>query len=62
MEGTVDVNLDNQGSMTKVHDRVHGSVHCEVAEQEVGVVNAIIDDSSWRGGGVREVPNEVPLA
>ena len=35
--------------MTKVYD----SVHCEVAEQEVGVVNAIIDASSWRREGGR---------
>ena len=48
-KGTLNVELGHGGMAAKLHDRVHGIVHCGVPQREVGDAYAIVDASA--GGG-----------
>ena len=49
-ECTLYVHLSHEGSLAKVHDRVHGIVDGRVAEGEVSHVDSVVNAAA-RGGG-----------
>ena len=51
-EGALDVYLCHQSSSTKAHHGVYGVVDGGIAQREVIVMNAVVDNAPWWVGYV----------